>query len=225
MMIYPYHEVNWDQPRNRDLIRRSFEFWSGARMVQPWTQAVMSSMRASMGDGDGALRHMERALRSRLLAPNTMHGPGKNPCSETYGGMCQMVHDMLIQSWGEKIRIFPGVPGAWKDAVFHNLRAEGAFLVSAVRGEGKTAWAHLQSLAGEPCVVQADFGGETPKVLANREIKLTNLSPGVWSLDLEKGEAAALYVGEDKPTLEIAPLAMSKEEMNRYGLRDPRKQK
>jgi hypothetical protein len=99
------------------------------------------------------------------------------------------------------------------------LRAEGAFLVSAVRKEGKTAWVRVQSLAGEPCALQVDFGGEMPKVLASRDMKRTNVSPGVWSLDLQQGESAVLYAGADPPNLEIAPLSMARQEMNRYGLR------
>ena len=181
-------------------------------------------MQSSVGNGDGALLHMERALNTRHLGPNTMHFEAERrvfPCSETHGGMCQMLHDMLIQSWGDKIRV-PRRVEEWKDAVFHNLRAEGAFLVSAVRKEGKTAWVHVQSLAGEPCLLQADFGGETPKVLANREMELTADGPGVWSLDIKKGESAVLYAGADAPSLEIAPLPMAKEEMNRYGLRKDR---
>ena len=225
MMIYPYYDVNWDQLESRGLIRRSFEYWSGARMVQAWSQAVMSSMQSSMGNGDGALRHMERSLNSRHLTPNTMHCPGNNPCSETYGGICQTVHDMLIQSWGNKIRVFPGVSREWKDSVFHNLRAQGAFLVSAVRREGRTAWVRIRSLAGEPCMVTTDFGGEIPKVLATREVKLRTVSPGVWSLDLKKGEPAVLYVGDARLKLEIAPLVMDEDEMNRYGLRTARKKK
>jgi len=224
VMIYPYYEVNWDQPENRDVIRRSCEYWSDPGVRNTWSQAVMSSMQSSVGNGDGALLHMERALNTRHLAPNTMHYEGRVfPCSETHGGMCQMLQDMLIQSWGDKIRVFPGVPKAWKNAVFHNLRAQGAFLVSAVRKEGKTAWVRLRSLAGEPCVVQADFGGEAPKVLASRQMKLTNVSLGVWSLDIKKGETAVLYAGAHVPSLQIVPLPMEKEEMNRYGLRKEKK--
>ncbi|MHC4200995.1 MAG: glycosyl hydrolase family 95 catalytic domain-containing protein, partial [Planctomycetota bacterium] len=220
IMIYPYYETNWDQPEHRDVIRRSCKYWSDPKVRNTWSQAVMSSMQSSMGNGDGALLHMERALATRHLAPNTMHYEGRYfPCSETHGGMCQMVHDMLIQSWGDRIRVFPGVPGSWKDAVFHNLRAEGAFLVSAVRREGRTAWVRLQSLAGEPCVVQADFGGETPKVLAKRGVGLGRVSPGVWSLDLKKGESVVLHTGKEMPELEIAPLPMPEKEMNRYGLK------
>ncbi len=37
------------------------------------------------------------------------------------------------------IRIFPALPSTWKDVEFRDLRAEGAFLVSAKRSGGKTA--------------------------------------------------------------------------------------
>ncbi len=226
MMIYPYCEINWDQPERRDLIRKSFDHWtSGRRNVHAWSQAYQSSVCSMMGDGAGALRHMQSSLKSFQIAPNTMHQPGGNPCSETYGATCHMLQEMLLQSWGGKIRVFPGVPPQWQEAVFHNLRAQGAFLVSAVRREGKTAWIRIESLAGEPCVVKADFAGETPKVLANREMKLTTRSPGVWTLDLKKGEAAVLYAGDGKPNLEVAPVAMKEEERNRYGLRTAHKPK
>jgi hypothetical protein len=46
------------------------------------------------------------------------------------------------------------------------------------------------------------------------------VSPGVWSLDIKKGESAVLYSGADAPRLEIAPLPMATEEMNRYGVRE-----
>ena len=29
------------------------------------------------------------------------------------------------------IKLFPAIPAEWKEAVFHNLRTEGAFLISA----------------------------------------------------------------------------------------------
>ena len=60
--------------------------------------------------------------------------PGdRNPLSGA-----RALQDILLQSWGGTIRIFPGVPESWKDVTFHNLRAEGAFLVSAQRRDGKT---------------------------------------------------------------------------------------
>jgi len=50
-------------------------------------------------------------------------------------------------------------------------------------------------------------------------MKLTGVGPGVWSLDIKKGESAVLYAGAEAPSLEIAPLPIAEEEMNRYGLR------
>lgn len=223
MMIYPYCEMNWDQPEHRDVIRKSFDYWTtGKRNVHAWSQAYQSSLCSFMADGEGALKHMQRSLNSFQISPTTMHQPGGNPCSETYGAVCNMLQDALIQSWGDKIRIFPGVSKSWNDAAFHNLRAQGAFLVSAVRRDGSTVWVRVESLAGEPCVVKADFGKETPKIMANREMKPTSVSDGVWSLDLRKGEAAVLYAEKDKPKLEIAPLDMPPEAMNRFGLKTER---
>ena len=48
----------------------------------------------------------------------------------------QAVHEMLMQSWGGTIRLFPAVPQSWRDASFGRLRAEGGLVVSAVRRDG-----------------------------------------------------------------------------------------
>jgi hypothetical protein len=89
---------------------------------------------------------------------------------------------MLIQSWGGTIRVFPACPSAWKDAVFHNLRAEGGFLVSAERKNGKTAWVRIKSLAGEPCRIQIDGKVRELTLAKGREIVLGNATPIVAPL-------------------------------------------
>ncbi|WJH36462.1 hypothetical protein N6H14_12245 [Paenibacillus sp. CC-CFT747] len=58
----------------------------------------------------------------------------------------EAIHDMLLQSWGGTLRIFPAVPEEWQDAAFHDLRTEGAFLVSAMRKNGVTEWIRVKSL-------------------------------------------------------------------------------
>ena len=130
-----------------------------------------------------------------------------------------MVHEMLIQSWNGKIRIFPGIPDRWKDAVFNNLRAEGAFLVSARRKNGRTDWIRVTSLAGEPCVIKTDFNQTKLTVLANRKIKLTTLSHNEWSIDLRKDESAVLYASGERPVFKIEPLTMKPGTMNFYGIK------
>ena len=45
----------------------------------------------------------------------------------------QAVHKMLLQSWGNLVRVFPATPEEWADASFSQLRAEGGFMVNAER--------------------------------------------------------------------------------------------
>ena len=57
----------------------------------------------------------------------------------------QAVHEMLLQSWGNLIRIFPATPEEWSDVSFSQLRAEGGFIVSAERKGGKTVRVTINS--------------------------------------------------------------------------------
>ncbi|MCP4644008.1 MAG: hypothetical protein GY851_26435 [bacterium] len=49
------------------------------------------------------------------------------------------LQEMLIQSHTGVVDVFPAVPEEWTDLAFHNLRAEGAFLVSAEMRDGEVA--------------------------------------------------------------------------------------
>ena len=70
----------------------------------------------------------------------------------------QAVHEMLLQSWGGKLRIFPAVPGQWKDAAFESLRAEGGFIVSARRVAGKTVTVTITATVDQSLQLINPFG-------------------------------------------------------------------
>lgn len=106
--------------------------------------------------------------------------------------------DMLIQSWSDPakeesgpIRIFPALPTSWKDVEFRDLRAERAFLVSAQRSAGETRWVKIKSLAGESCRVRPGMPGKI-RIEGNRDRKLNQVSPGIYQIDLGKGEEVRL---------------------------------
>jgi alpha-L-fucosidase 2 len=212
--FYPYYVVNREQPENRDVILKSIKFWGSPKIPNTWTQSVISSMYSSIGDGEKALEHLNLALASPNFFPNTFHAEGRNPCSETYGGLCRMLQDMLIQSWGGKIRIFPAVPDEWKDAVFHNLRAEGGFEVSAKRENGKTVWIRIKNNAGEPCVVEPGFESE----FIVKGGKLAKVEPGVFKLAIKKGEEAFLLTEIQNENPVLQPVKGT-EEYNSYGFK------
>lgn len=58
------------------------------------------------------------------------------------------VHEMLLQSWGGRIRVFPALPESWEDASFDRLRAEGGFVVSAERRDRATRSVTISSENG-----------------------------------------------------------------------------
>ena len=199
--IYPYYLINWEQPQNREIILKSLKYWGSPDIPNTWTQTVISSMYSSVKDGENALKHLNLALASPNFYPNTFHAEGRNPCSETYGGLCRMLQDMLIQSWGDRIRIFPGVPDSWKDVVFHKLRAEGGFEVSSKRENGKVVWIRVKNNAGEPCVIEPGFNG-TFKVLGG---KIKKAGENIYLLNIEKGKEMILYA-ENTDDFSIEPI-------------------
>ena len=124
---------------------------------------------------------------------------------------------MLLQSWGGKIRVFPAFPSAWKDASFYNLRAEGGFVVSAVKKEGITKFISVKSLAGEPCTIKTDMKG-TVKLVASKTVKMSQ-QDGLITLTLPKGEEAILYSGTKPSSFEITPLQLKVLECNSWGVK------
>ena len=211
--IYPYHLVNFDQPESHDVILKSLSHWGDSTIPNTWTQAVISSIYSSMQDGEAALKHLNAALKTSNLSKNMTHSEGKQPCSETYGGLSRMLQDMLMQSWGDKIRIFPAVSEEWDEAVFEDLRAEGGFLVSASRKDGATNWIQVESLAGEPCIIEHNFK-EPFKV---KGAKFQRIDDKTCRIKIEKGRIAILYTGEFKKKI-VEPIIVLDGDYNYYGI-------
>ena len=97
-------------------------------------------MYAWLGDAQQAYHYLDGLIKHKNVSPTTMYAEG-NPVIESPLSFCTALHDMLLQSWGRKdnvIRVLPACPKVWPDLAFHQLRGQGAFLVSAKRQAGKT---------------------------------------------------------------------------------------
>ena len=212
--IFPLYVLNIDdQPGQAGMIRRSIEHFlsfNGDDCMFKFTGA--SSLYAALGDGNEALKCLNRSLEPQAKGPtvtaNTLYSENGWPTFESPISAQRAILDMLIQSWGGKIRIFPACPDAWKEASFANLRAEGAFLVSASRRNGATEFVAIESLAGEPCRIQT---GITGKILAEGidPSRVKDLGNGLTSVELAKGESVVLHAEGVKPHYVIAPLPAS----------------
>ncbi len=70
----------------------------------------------------------------------------------------EIINEMLLQSQGNVIRVFPSWDEKTGDAAFFSLRARGAFLVSAEMRDAETAYILIRSLRGNVCRVANSFG-------------------------------------------------------------------
>ncbi len=154
----------------------------------------MACMQARSGRGGQAARYLEIYLSS-FLSRNGFHingdQSGKGYSNSRYRpftlegnfAASQAVHEMLLQSWGGVVRVFPAVPAKWKDVAFQTLRAEGGYRVSARREKGRTAWVRIQADRDGVLRLRDPFAGKDAEW--NRRVRRIGRD---YQCDLKKGE-------------------------------------
>ena len=203
LAAYPLYTLNKEHPEDVDLIERSLHFWqSKTGAHQGYSLTGASSISSALGKGNDALAYLNK-LFGRFLSVNTLYRES-GPVIETPLSGAQSIHDMLLQSWGGKIRVFPAVPDAWQDVAFDGLRTEGAFKVSANRKAGKTEFIQVKSLAGEPCILVTDIA--RPFFKGKRHLEVKQLDEHTYQVDLQKGEEMLVYPEGTSPDLIIRPI-------------------
>lgn len=217
--VFPLHLISGDEEKEKELIVHCLRHWFHREGdLRGFTFSGAASIAATVGRGDEALAYVKSALH--LFKPNTMYTEA-GPVIESPLGVAESIQDILLQSWGSLIRVFPAVPGEWRDVTFHNLRAEGGFLISAVRREGKTSWIRVESLAGEPCCLKTDLGPEVHGAVSEgREVSVDE-KEGILRLDLKEGEEIFLFAGEEKPDFVIEPVKAQRHMRNFFGEHKP----
>ena len=157
LAIHPLGILNVEgSQRDRQVIHDSIrvldclghEFWCG------YSFSWMACIAARVGMPERALAMLETYLRA-TVSRNGFHLNGDfrslgvtalNYRPFTLEGnfaAAEAVHEMLLQSWGGTVRVFPAVPDAWRDCGYDDLRAEGALRVSARRIGGRTSWVRI----------------------------------------------------------------------------------
>jgi len=202
MAIHPLGTLNIEgTDRDRKIIEASLsqidqfgsKYWCG------YSFSWMSCMRARAGQPDKALEDLVNYLD--CTTRNGFHVNGPQTRSElsdykmrafTLEGnfaASQAVHEMLLQSWGGLIRIFPAMPGTWEEASFRQLRTEGGFLVDAVRSKGKTTSVTITATADQPLRLKNPF--ETAEF--SSDTKMVTTEKGMIIYSMKKGQTVHLY--------------------------------
>jgi len=172
MAIHPLGLITLDgTDEDRAIIRDSlYEIrvkgtgeWTG------WAFPWMSLIASRAGYGNMAWQMLDMYANA-FIKTNTFHVNGDprifgvslftyEPMTLEAGfGSAAATMEMLLQSWGGRIRLFPSMPDRWNDAYFENLRTEGAFVVTAKLENGEVVGAVIASEAGLPCEVVNPFG-------------------------------------------------------------------
>lgn len=151
MAIHPLGLVDWSQGEaSQRIIRATLkkledytpDYWTG------YSYSWFANMKARAFDGEGAAQAL-RTFAECFCLRNTFHVNG----DQTNSGKSQFtyrpftlegnfafasgIQEMLLQSHTGTVRVFPAIPASWTDVSFENLRAMGAFLVSAEKKDGK----------------------------------------------------------------------------------------
>ncbi len=220
--IFPLHTLTIENhPEKLPLMEQSIRHFvgiNGDNCMFKFTGA--SSLFAAIGKGNDALTQLKRALRIEAkgptVTPNTLYSENGWPTFESPVSAARNVLDMLMQSWGGTIRIFPACPSEWRDTAFDDLLAEGAFLVSAKREGGKTLFVRIKSLAGSPCRIRCDI--KEPQLLKEGKPVPVTSKNGVIELDIRKGEEALLCAKGATPPFVISPIKADPSKINAWGL-------
>lgn len=228
LALYPLFQLNPDASEDRELVDKSVVHWhkigDGKGLVgYSYTGAASLYAALSRGnDANGLLQDfLDGNIGSAILLANTfyMESKGRNPVIETPLSAASSITELQLQSWGDKIRVFPAVPDIWKEASFNDLRTQGGFLVSASRQEGKTQWVSIKSLSGKPCVLKVLDWTDAVQISKKNKITIKKISENEFSIDLKKGESILLVEKLKPHKIELNYIKHSKTEINQYGVK------
>ena len=128
----------------RNLEKFGPDYWCG------YSYSWAGNLYARAFDGERAAKAL-KDFATCFTLPNSFHVNGDQSKSgkskflyrpftlEGNFAFASGLQEMLIQSHTGIIHVFPAIPSSWEKASFTNLRAEGAFLVSATLKNGKVS--------------------------------------------------------------------------------------
>ncbi len=129
------------------------DWWTG------YSYSWLGNLEARAFKGEGAAEAL-RIFATAFCLPNSFHvngdQSGKGFSKFTYRpftlegnfAFAAGIQEMLLQSHTGVVRVFPAIPAEWSEVSFTDLRAAGAFLVSATMSGGEVKEVHIWSEKG-----------------------------------------------------------------------------
>lgn len=215
LAIYPLRTLTPETQADRDMILKCLNHWhSFKRGGAGYSKTGGSCIASLLGDGDRALKLLG-GLKG-FLHNNTFYSEGSSfPVIETPIHGATAMQEMLLQSWNRRLRIFPAVPQAWPDVQFHQLRAEGAYLVSARREKSKTKWVHVTAEAKGS--IEVDPQLDKAQWAASKGVRVTNLGKGIFEIQMTPGDSVLFWPADQPQPKTVVTPVTPRGEPHRFG--------
>jgi len=179
-----------------ELKRLGPDYWCG------YSYAWLANMYARAGNGKEAAEAL-RIFAQCFCSPNTFHlngdqsKTGKSKFTyrpftlEGNFAFAAGVQEMLLQSQGGVIRLFPAIPASWDKVSFETLRVEGAFLLSARREKGVVWEVVIQSEKGGTTRLENPFGARDYQISGVKKNDIRD-DKGILWLSTQAGQRITL---------------------------------
>ncbi|XVQ89631.1 fascin domain-containing protein [Microbispora siamensis] len=158
-LIWPYEVTGIGSPDYQTALntwnQRPFPYGS------VWSNDAVQAAR--LGLGDQAYQGMKTMLQKYQNYPNGMTN-NTNGVFEYLGVHLTALNESLMQSYNDRIRVFPAVPGDASFAGKFTLLAKDGFLVSSEREAGEVKYVGLKSLYGKQATIVNPWNGQQVRV-------------------------------------------------------------
>ena len=183
--VFPADQVTWFSPEPvKELFRHTIldtrKTGNNSHVMFNIAKARLSMLRAVE---DAKAFFVPRTLPNGLIRMPWGHGTFM---SETIG-LAGLINEFLLQSVGDKIRVFPCWPKD-QDACFESLRAQGGFLVSAEQKDGSVVKLEIVSTVGGKLQLFSPW-----KTITGNGKKLTPDRQGLVTVETKAGERLVCY--------------------------------
>ena len=183
MAIYPFGLMDMSNRKDSTIVKNSLQHIEekGTSQWCGYSFSWMACIYARANEADSAVKQLQ-IFASNFCSVNSFHLNGDQKggqySSFTYRpftlegnfAFAQGVHELLLQKRKDHIEVFPSVPVNWKNVSFVNLRAEGAFLISAKKENGIPVSLKIISEKGGECRIKLPF-----KTFIQKGIKRANI--------------------------------------------------
>ena len=207
MAIHPLGEIRWENgTKDQDIIKNSLKLldkvgpaeWCG------YSYAWEGNLKARAKDGEGAAAALTD-FATAFCSTNSFHLNGDQTKSgksnftyrpftlEGNFAYAAGIQEMLLQSYAGQIEIFPAIPQKWLQASFKDLRAEGAFLVSAQKNNGLVSAIEIKAEKGGKAKVKLPF--KTYSVEFKKGVKVISQNTELMELAFEKNGSIKINAG------------------------------